>query len=25
MDQLPMNRGDARYEPLFAFGHGLTY
>jgi beta-glucosidase len=25
MDQIPVNVGDARYEPLFAFGYGLTY
>jgi beta-glucosidase len=24
-DQTPLNRGDADYDPLFAFGHGLTY
>jgi beta-glucosidase len=24
-EQLPQNRGDARYEPLFPFGHGLGY
>ncbi len=23
--QSPLNKGDARYDPLFAFGHGLTY
>jgi beta-glucosidase len=25
MEQLPINRGDARYDPLFPFGFGLTY
>ncbi len=25
MDQIPINVGDAKYEPLFRFGHGLTY
>jgi beta-glucosidase len=25
MDQLPVNVGDARYDPLFAYGFGLTY
>jgi beta-glucosidase len=24
-DQGPINRGDANYDPLFAYGHGLTY
>jgi beta-glucosidase len=24
-DQTPLNRGDARYDPLFAYGFGLTY
>jgi beta-glucosidase len=24
-DQTPLNRGDARYDPLFAYGYGLTY
>lgn len=24
VDQLPMNTGDAHYEPLFPFGFGLT-
>ncbi len=24
-DQGPINRGDASYDPLFAYGHGLTY
>jgi beta-glucosidase len=23
--QTPLNRGDAQYEPLFAYGYGLTY
>jgi len=25
MDQLPINVGDAQYDPLFAFGYGLSY
>lgn len=25
IDQTPLNRGDAHYDPLFAFGYGLTY
>jgi beta-glucosidase len=25
IDQTPLNRGDANYDPLFAFGYGLTY
>jgi beta-glucosidase len=25
MSQLPLNVGDAGYDPLFAFGFGLTY
>ncbi|KAL5210510.1 hypothetical protein ABZP36_006133 [Zizania latifolia] len=25
VDQLPMNYGDARYDPLFPLGFGLTY
>jgi beta-glucosidase len=24
-DQTPLNRGDAGYDPLFAYGYGLTY
>lgn len=24
-DQTPLNRGDAEYDPLFAYGFGLTY
>jgi beta-glucosidase len=24
-DQTPLNRGDAKYDPLFAYGYGLTY
>jgi len=24
-NQTPLNRGDANYDPLFAFGYGLTY
>ena len=25
MEQVPVNVGDARYDPLFAYGFGLTY
>lgn len=25
MDQIPVNHGDARYDPLFAYGFGLSY
>jgi beta-glucosidase len=25
MEQIPINVGDAKYDPLFAFGFGLTY
>jgi beta-glucosidase len=25
MDQVPINVGDAAYDPLFAYGYGLTY
>ena len=25
MSQLPINVGDADYDPLFPFGYGLTY
>lgn len=25
VSQLPINTGDAAYDPLFKFGHGLTY
>jgi beta-glucosidase len=25
MAQIPINVGDARYDPLFAYGYGLTY
>jgi beta-glucosidase len=25
MDQIPINVGDAKYDPLFAYGYGLTY
>ena len=25
MDQIPINVGDAKYDPLFAYGFGLTY
>ena len=25
MKQVPINVGDAAYDPLFAFGYGLTY
>jgi len=24
-DQTPLNRGDAGYDPLFAYGYGLSY
>jgi beta-glucosidase len=24
-DQTPLNKGDARYDPLFAYGYGLIY
>jgi beta-glucosidase len=24
-DQTPLNKGDANYDPLFAYGYGLTY
>ncbi len=24
-DQTPLNRGDANYDPLFAYGYGLSY
>ena len=24
-DQTPLNKGDAQYDPLFAYGYGLTY
>jgi beta-glucosidase len=24
-DQTPLNKGDAKYDPLFAYGYGLTY
>jgi beta-glucosidase len=24
-DQTPLNRGDANYDPLFAYGYGLTF
>jgi beta-glucosidase len=24
-DQTPLNRGDAQYDPLFAYGYGLSY
>jgi beta-glucosidase len=24
-EQTPLNRGDANYDPLFAYGFGLTY
>ena len=24
-DQTPLNRGDREYDPLFAYGHGLSY
>jgi len=25
MEQIPINVGDAKYDPLFAYGFGLTY
>lgn len=25
LDQTPLNRGDANYDPLFPYGYGLTY
>ncbi|MCW5979832.1 MAG: glycoside hydrolase family 3 C-terminal domain-containing protein [Bryobacteraceae bacterium] len=25
MDQIPINEGDEKYDPLFPYGHGLTY
>jgi beta-glucosidase len=25
MAQIPINMGDATYDPLFPYGHGLTY
>jgi beta-glucosidase len=25
MDQIPLNAGDAKYDPLFPYGFGLTY
>ena len=25
MDQVPIHAGDAQYDPLFAYGFGLTY
>jgi beta-glucosidase len=25
LQQIPINQGDATYDPLYAFGHGLTY
>ncbi|UHQ53744.1 glycoside hydrolase family 3 protein [Microbulbifer sp. YPW16] len=25
LKQIPINKGDADYDPLFPFGHGLTY
>jgi beta-glucosidase len=25
MQQIPVNQGDATYDPLYPFGHGLTY
>src|SRR5690606_354415 len=25
LDQTPLNRGDADYDPLFPYGYGLTY
>ena len=25
MDQIPINFGDSNYDPLYKFGHGLTF
>jgi beta-glucosidase len=25
MEQIPINQGDATYDPLYPYGHGLTY
>jgi hypothetical protein len=25
MDQIPINQGDANYDPLFPYAYGLTY
>ena len=25
MQQIPINQGDATYDPLYPYGHGLTY
>jgi beta-glucosidase len=25
MQQIPINVGDATYDPLYPFGHGMTY
>jgi beta-glucosidase len=25
MEQIPINQGDAKYDPLFAYGFGLGY
>ena len=25
MEQIPINVGDASYDPLFPYGYGLTY
>ena len=25
MQQIPINQGDASYDPLYPFGHGLSY
>lgn len=25
MDQIPINQGDANYDPLYPYGHGLTF
>jgi beta-glucosidase len=25
MDQIPINQGDTPYDPLYAYGYGLTY
>jgi len=25
MAQIPINQGDATYDPLYPYGHGVTY
>jgi beta-glucosidase len=25
VEQIPIHAGDAAYDPLFAYGHGLTF